>query len=205
MKANTNAESAMIVALWTRVRLNFVSPACMFIFIRYAFSYCVHVYICTGVMVENTLLLCCGQVDSRGGTIIGAGIEIQIPKGALKPGEHTTIAVHASIKSPSIQSNFHLISPIFHIKCVPHIQFKRDITLTIEHFAQLKTKSDLDDIVFLISKKGEEFHQSEQLKCHIESSHAKVNVAHFCEVTLGTKSGMIHQPIIVSLNILTNA
>ena len=139
-------------------------------------------------MTESKLLLCCGQIDSRGGTVIGAGIEIQIPEGALKTGEHTKLVVYASMKCPSLQSNFHLISPIFLIKCIPQVAFVRDITLIIEHFVRLKAN---DDIVFLVSKRGEKFRQSESLVSRIGSSHAKVSVHHFCEVALAIEEGMI--------------
>ena len=45
-------------------------------------------------------ILCCGDIDNKGGTLRGAGIEIQVPENAIAPGECTTIAVYASTEGP---------------------------------------------------------------------------------------------------------
>ena len=98
--------------------------------------------------------LCCGDVDNNGGTLRGAGLEIQVPENAITPGECTTVTVHVSTEGPSYnkQLKIHFISPIFHVECIPDVQFKKEITLIIEHFSWLETKSDLNDLVFLVSK-----------------------------------------------------
>ena len=143
-----------------------------------------------GIM-EKKCILCCGDIDNKGGTLRGAGIEIQVPKNAIAPGEYTTMTVHVSTNGPSYseQSKFYFISPIFHVECIPDVQFKKEITLTIEHFSRLERKSDLNDLVFFVSKRGEEFHESGPVKSQIGSCHGKVSIFHFCRFTFGKKKG----------------
>ena len=131
-------------------------------------------------------------MDNKGGTLRGAGIEIQVPENAIAPGDNTTITVHALTEGPSYneQSEFHIISPIFHVECSPGIKFKKEIILTIEHFSWLETKSDLNDLVFLVSKRGdEEFRQSGQVESQIGSCQGKVSILHFCRFAFGKKKG----------------
>ena len=147
-------------------------------------------YLFLGIkLIEEKCILCCGEISSNGGTLRGAGIEIQIPKDTITPGECTTIAVYGSVEGPSYseQSKLYFISPVFHIECIPDIQFKREITVTIEHFARLETKSDLNDLVFLVSKNGEEFCRSGQVESQIGSNQGKVSVLHFCRFAFGKK------------------
>ena len=141
--------------------------------------------------MDNKCILCCGEIDHKGGTLSGAGIEIQFPEGAIAPGESTTVAVYASTEGPSYieKSKLYLISPVFDVECIPDVLFKKEIVLTIEHFSRFETDSDLNDTVFLMSKKGEEFRQSGEVKCQIGSSHGNVSILHFCEFAVGRRNG----------------
>ena len=141
--------------------------------------------------VENKCILCCGEIDHSGGTLRGTGIEIQFPEGAIAPGESTTVAVYALTEGPSYmyieKSKVHFISPVFDVECIPDVLFKKEIVLTIEHFSRFKTTDDVNDTIFLVSKKGEEFHQSEEIKCQINYSQGNVSVLHFCKFAFGRK------------------
>ena len=110
-----------------------------------------------GVKVLDECFLGHKEVDNEGGTVEGAGIKLQIPKDAIPPGETCAITVHASVHGLSVQSNIHLVTPVFHIKCVPERQFNKEIELTIEHFTTLETQGDVDDLVYMVSKKGKDF------------------------------------------------
>ena len=133
--------------------------------------------------------LCCKQIDNEGGTVEGAGIKLHIPKDAIPPGETCTITVHASVHGPSVQSNVYLVTPVFHIKCVPERQFNKEIKVTIEHFTTLETQSDVDDLVYMVSSKGKGFHQSGQVIAQVGSRYGTIRVTHFCKTAYGTSKG----------------
>ena len=140
--------------------------------------------------MEKICILCAGEIGSSGGTLRGAGIEIQVPENAIAPGECTTVLVCASTEPSSLskQSQLNFISPIFDVECLPYVQLKKEVTLTIEHFAELETERDLDDMVFLVSKSGEEFHQCGQVESRIGSRQAEVTVLHFCRFAVGKRN-----------------
>ena len=147
--------------------------------------------------VDNKCILCRGEIDHKGGTLSGAGIEIQFPEGAIAPGESTTVEVYASTEGPSYKyfekSKLYVISPVFDVECIPDIQFKKEVIVTVEHFSRFETDSDLNDAVFLVSKDGEEFHQSGEVKFQIDSSHGNVGLLHFCRFAFWRKeSKYIH-------------
>ena len=142
-----------------------------------------------GVKLQDKCFLCHKVVDNEGGTVEGAGIKLQIPKDAIPPGETCAITVHASVCGPSVQSNIHLVTPVFHIKCVPERQFNKEIELTIEHFTNLETQGDVDDLVYMVIKKGEDFHPSGSVTAQVGSSYGTVHVTHFCKTAYGTSKG----------------
>ena len=129
-------------------------------------------------------LLCCGDVGNEGGTIEGAGIKISVPKDALPPGETSTVKIFASFNKPVLQSDLVLVSPLFRGTCSPYREALKEIEVTIEHFTTLETESDVDDLVFMVSKKGEAFHPVGQVTSEVKSSHGTVKVTHFCSFGL---------------------
>ena len=129
--------------------------------------------------------LCHKEVDNEGGTVEDAGIKLQIPKDAIPPRETCAITVYASVCGPSVQSNIHLVTLVFHIKCVPERRFNKEIELTIEHFTTLETQDDVDDLVYMVSSKGEDFSPSGPVSAEVGSSYGTVHVTHFCKFAFG--------------------
>ena len=105
------------------------------------------------------------------------------------PGETCTITIHASVHGPSVQSDIHLVSPVFHVKCVPGGHFKKEIKVIFDHFTNLETETDVNDLVLMVSSKGEDFHPSGQVFSQVGSRQGTAYVTHFCKVACGMKSG----------------
>ena len=152
--------------------------------------------------MPDRLFLCCEEINNEGGTIKGAGITLQIPKDAVLPGETCTITIHASVHGASVQSDIHLVSPVFHVKCVPDGHFKKEIKVAIDHFTNLETETDVSSLVLMVSGKSEDFHPSGQMYSQVGSRQGTACVTHFCKVACGMKSG---KPIIIQCTVFAVA
>ena len=78
------------------------------------------------------------------------GIEFDIPPGAVPKGRQVDLSVWPCSAGPfQLPEDYELASPVFLI--LHSFQFLYDITLTIYHCYDLKTKEDCDDMAFLSS------------------------------------------------------
>ena len=142
--------------------------------------------------MPDRLFLCREEIGNKGGTIKSTGITLQIPKDAVLPGETCTITIYASVHGPSVQSDIHLVSPVFHVKCVPDGHFKKEIKVIFDHFTNLETETDVSSLVLMVSSKGEDFHPSGQVFSQVGSRQGTAYVTHFCKVAYATKSKIIN-------------
>lgn len=135
-------------------------------------------------------------VDSDGGTVIGEGIQLDIPENAIVSGDSVEIALQGCLGGPFLfPPDITLASPVYRI--APPCAFRQEVVLTIEHFAELESARDCEDMVFITSptkpkirKKAEwKFHVSEQarLECELRSQKAKLHLRHFCLGALGRR------------------
>ena len=137
-------------------------------------------------------MLCSGNIGNKGGKIKGAGIELFFPNDALPPGESSTITVFASTDGPTKHSALFSVSPIFHVKCEPYREFKKEVEVTIEHFTKLEVEDDVKNLVFMVSKQGKAFHcAAGKVVTEVGSRYGTVKVTHFCRVGLSTTGGKI--------------
>ena len=78
------------------------------------------------------------------------GIEFDIPPGAVPKGRQVDLSVWPCSAGPfQLPEDYELASPVFLI--LHSFQCLYDITLTIYHYYDLKTKEDCDDMAFLSS------------------------------------------------------
>ena len=135
-------------------------------------------------------------VDSNGATVIGEGIQLDIPEFAIVSGDSVEIALQACLGGPFLlPSDITLASPVYRI--APPCAFRHDVVLTIEHFAQLESASDCEDIVFITSPTKPEirkvanwkFHVYDQarLECELRGQKVKLHLRHFCLGAIGRR------------------
>ena len=132
------------------------------------------------------------KVDSRGAIIKGEGIKLQIPQNAVRAGKTVDIMIQACLDGPFVlQDETVLVSPVYLF--APPYDFEDDVTLTIEHFAELESDEDCDDVYFVTSptkpkrakhRKEEkvywEFSVYAQPQCSPKSQHGTLHLRHFC-------------------------
>ena len=65
------------------------------------------------------------------------GLKLTIPSGVLPPGvDQCELLFKASLSGHYLlPKNYHLVSPIFWIRCEPHYKFAKPVTLEIQHCA----------------------------------------------------------------------
>lgn len=135
-------------------------------------------------------------VDSKGGTVIGEGIQLDIPENAIVSGDSVEIALQGCLGGPFLlPSDIILASPVYRI--APPCAFRQEVVLTIEHFAQLELARDCEDMVFITSPTKPKirktaqwkFRISEQarLECELRSQKAKLHLRHFCLGAIGRR------------------
>ena len=138
------------------------------------------------------------EVDSNGATVMGEGIRLIVPQYAIRPGDSVPIALQACLDGPFIlPDGIVLVSPVYRI--APPCAFRQDVILTIEHFAELETLDDCNEIVFITSPtkpkirphKGEAYWKFKILdikpKCTPRSHRGNVYLSHFCLAALGRR------------------
>ena len=124
--------------------------------------------------------MCCHDIDKEGGLIKGDGIELLFPNDALPTGERSTITVLVSVDGPTEHSALFSVSPIFHVKCEPYREFQKEVQVTIEHFTKLEVKDDIDNLVFMVSKKDEAFYSAAgRVMTELGSRYGTVRVKNF--------------------------
>lgn len=137
-------------------------------------------------------------VGSNGATVIGEGISLTVPQYAIQPGDSVPIALQACLDGPFIlPDDTVLVSPVYRI--APPCVFHQDVTLTIEHFAELETIEDCNEIVFITSPTKPKIrpHKEEAYwkfrildtkpECTPKSQRGNIHLRHFCLGALGRR------------------
>ena len=130
-------------------------------------------------------------MNKEGGKIKGAGIELIFPNDALPPGEKLTLKISASVAGPTEHSGLFSVSPIFHVRCEHYRVFQREVQVTIEHFTKLETEDDISDLVFMVSRNGEEefYPAAGRVMTEVGSRYGTIMVNHFSRFGLFKRRG----------------
>ena len=89
-------------------------------------------------------------ITSKGGEIVGEGIKLHVPEGAVKAEDDVKISLQACIGGPfSLPEGMDLVSPVYLIE--PPFAFHQSLRLSIDLFIELKTEEDSRDIAFVSS------------------------------------------------------
>ena len=146
-----------------------------------------------GIAFDREVLLCCQDIDKEGGRIKGEGIELFFPNDALPPGQTSTIKIFASTDGPTEHSSLFSVSPIFHVKCEPYREFQKEVQVTIEHFTKLEVEEDIENLVFMVSRKDEEEFSpaAGRVVAELGSRFGTVKVNHFSRFGFFKRRGII--------------
>ena len=137
------------------------------------------------------------EVDCNGGTITGEGIELIVPRNAIKSGDSVKIELQGCLGGPfKFPKDIMPVSPIYRI--APPFVFHQEVTLKMEHFAVLESPDECEEMVFISSptkprmRKHKEtpywkFKVFGQLECAPRSRHGVVQLTHFCFGGLGRR------------------
>ncbi len=81
------------------------------------------------------------EVTNKSKEFSNFGIKITVPENSLPEGIDTCV-LHISFELSTdfeIPANFELFSSIYRVKCEPEVQFKKPLTLEIQHCASLSS------------------------------------------------------------------
>ena len=89
------------------------------------------------------------NISSDGGRIVGEGITLTVPPGAVPSGS-VDISLQACLDGPfCLPEDLEFVSPVYLIE--PHSNFRKDVTLAISTFLEAQTQKDTENIVFVYS------------------------------------------------------
>ena len=130
------------------------------------------------------------------------GIEITIPENSLK--EPLELSIHPCFSGPfDLPHGYESASPAYLIKHSKKVDFLKDVTVKIQHYACLQSEEDCEDMVFLSASSIPQYRESSPVYVFREMQGEKgrfrpgdkvgeVSLRHFCVLKLGKrKRGMI--------------
>ena len=89
------------------------------------------------------------NIPSEGGTIIGEGITLSVPHGAVPASGSVDMSLQACLDGPFyLPGNLEFVSPVYLIES--HFHFRKKVTLSITMFLEAQPK-DFENIVFVSS------------------------------------------------------
>ena len=89
-------------------------------------------------------------VTGMGAEVVGEGIKLRVPYGAVPDDETVTISLQACIGGPFfLPEDLEFVSPVYLIE--PPFAFRENLTLSIDLFVELGAKRDFEDIFFVTS------------------------------------------------------
>lgn len=146
------------------------------------------------------------KITKDGGEIIGEGIKLAVPPGAVAEGDEGNISLQACLGGPFClpEENMIFVSPVYLIE--PPFAFHKEVTLSISMFMKVETEEDCKKTVFVTSPtKGvmnEEdaqwnFRTYRSPKFSIGSRNGEIQLKHFC-FTAFARLGIINIKLIIA-------
>ena len=109
------------------------------------------------------------------------GFSLDVPRYAVPYGDLVKISVCALVKGPFIlPAGLELVSPVYCISTTPEIVFKKELKLSLDHWARLEKNTKLSFVFapFNTPSEGCEFRVQE---CGLFSQHSgSTYTRHFC-------------------------
>jgi hypothetical protein len=141
------------------------------------------------------------KIAKEGGEIVGEGITLVVPPGALPEGDPVSISLQACVGGPFYLPNDKMVfmSSVFLIE--PPCVFHKSVTLSIDLFTSVKNR-DSERIVFVTSPtkgiiRGESaqwiFKEYGTPNFSVGSKSGKIELKHFCFASFA-RLGMLLYP-----------
>ena len=128
------------------------------------------------------------KITKDGGEIVGEGIRLLVPPGAVPEGDEANISLQACLGGPfNLPDNMVFMSPVFLIE--PPFAFRDEVTLSIDMFVEVKTEEDCAQAMF-VSSSTKGVVKEERLQWDLKpysspnftvgSRRGEVKLTHFC-------------------------
>ena len=125
------------------------------------------------------------------------GIEITVPENSLK--EPLELSIHPCFSGPfDLPHGYESASPAYLIKPNKNVEFLKDVTVRIQHYACLQSEEDCEDMVFLSASSIPRYRESSPVYVFKEIQGKKgrfrpgdqvgeISLRHFCILKAGIK------------------
>ena len=142
------------------------------------------------------------HITSQGATIQSphTGISLSIPEQALSSTEKDVdFLIHPCFNGPfELPAGYESASPAYLIQPSSRVEFHRDATLRIHHYASLQSEEDCEEMSFLSASATPQYRQSKPVYIFEEikrrqgsfrpNSHVgEITLQHFCFTKVGKK------------------
>ena len=140
------------------------------------------------------------DITSRGVVLKGMGVCLSVPEESLSSTEEPlTLTIHPCFSGPfELPDDCESASPAYLIKHSRRVEFQKDITVKIHHYASLESEEDCDDMVFLSASSTPEFRGSRPVYVFKEIEGVKgvfrpgyqvgeIALRHFCIIKIGKR------------------
>ena len=123
------------------------------------------------------------------------GVTLSIPSDAVPRGEHVTVTIRPCLSGPfQYPEGYEPLSAVYHIST--NTSLKKKGQLTLEHFGDLQTKKEADNMTFFSvkspvmvdGKKVYQFGVVKGGKFRVGENYGAISLEHFCFVVEGIHS-----------------
>ena len=134
------------------------------------------------------------------------GISIHVPEEALSPAEgNVDLLIRPCFSGPiELPAGYEPASPTYLIKPSRKVEFQKDVTLKIHHYANLQSEEDCAEMAFLSASTAPQQRKSGLVYIFREIKESKgvfsptnsigeVSLRHFCHIKIGRKRKREHE------------
>ena len=130
------------------------------------------------------------RIISKGAEIECAGLSISLPEDTIAEEDSTDLLIRPCFSGPFELPTEHVsASPAYLIQARGFARMKKDVTVRIHHYADLRTEEDCEDMVLLsahpIPHKSSAFYRFEKIRgvhssFRMGESVGEIRLRHFC-------------------------
>ena len=123
------------------------------------------------------------------------GVTLNIPSDAVPPGEHVTVTIRPCLSGPfQFPDGYEPLSAVYYIST--NTGLKKKGHLTVEHFGDLQTKEQADNMTFFsetslpVLVDGKKVYQFAVVKggeFRMGENYGVISLEHFCFIAAGTR------------------
>ena len=132
------------------------------------------------------------------------GVTLDIPSDAVPPGEHVTVTIRPCLSGPfQYPDGYEPLSAVYYIST--NISLMKKGQLTLEHFGDLQTKEQADNMTFFNAKSpvvvdGKKVYQFGLVKggkSAMGKNYGTISLEHFCFKAAGTRRSSATRELLI--------